>query len=113
LEETIGDFCRLRGYRVECCGKIDRHHLIDKSKLRGCKAAQKYVKANEAFFLVSVCNTHNAQTKLADTKAAQGTMWRQQVKDWGPEYCEDMLEGLRACFKGDVPEFRLEALLEA
>ena len=99
------------GFRISCGDKMDRHHLIDKSKLRGCKAAQKFVKANEPFFIVSICNVHNAQTKLADVKEAQAYLWAEHVKTWGREYCEDMLEQLRACYKVPPPELRLEALL--
>ena len=90
---------------------MDWHHSVDKSFLRGCKRAQKYVKDNWHFFRSRVCNVHNAETKWADAKAAQSIIWGEKVRLWGREYCEQMLDGLRACYKVEPMQLRLEALL--
>ena len=103
--------CTLQGFRVGCGQKIDGHHLIPKSFLRGCRRAQKYVKEHWDFFGIPMCNVHNAQTKLADVKAAQPILWREQIRVWGRPKCEAMLAGLRTCYKVEPMELRLEALL--
>ena len=87
-ECTLSDFDDF-----ECSPKIDRHHFISRGRLRGAVSARIYVEqTHDNFFIIPVCNLHNAQTKIADTpKARKYILVNYLIPLWGEEYCRDVL----------------------
>ena len=102
--------CELAGFRIQCAGGLQHHHVLSKSTLAGNKRALKYAEAHPAL-IAEVCAAHNASSKLADTKEARALLLRKRVAELGEPYMEAVLGGLRACFRLDRPELRLSALI--
>ena len=103
--------CFLNGFPHDCGGpKLDKHHLINRSKLRGNPEARKLVEGKWShLFIQDVCANVN-RNRIADTKAAQAFMFSKLVDVWGWDYVSSALDEVRAAFKCKVMELRLEAI---
>ena len=63
-------------------------------------------------FFASVCNYHNAQTKIADLPEARGFMLWKRVELFGMEYMQEVWAEFLSKFKAEHPDLRLSVLLE-
>ena len=111
--------CELRQFAADngwgvCGGGMDRHHIISRQLMRGCKAARKFVDKFEpdTVFFADVCNYHNAQTKIADLPEARAYMLRQRVELFGMEYMQEVWDEFLGKFKAEHLDLRLSVLLE-
>jgi len=103
--------CELTGFlEMECTRRMQRHHLVNKSRLRGNPEALAYCEANAWLFLSDVCSAHNG-SRIADQVDARARLIRQKVELYGEEKVREGLEGLRALFRSSTEDLRLEALL--
>jgi hypothetical protein len=111
--------CELHGFALEhsygpCGGGMDRHHIISRQLMRGCKDARKFVdkfEPDEVFF-APICNYHNAQTKIADLPEARAFMLQKRVDLFGMEYMQEVWTDFLSKFKAEHPDLRLSVLLE-
>ncbi len=93
---------------------MDRHHIISRQLMRGCKEARKFVdkfEPDEVFF-ATVCNYHNAQTKIADLPEARACMLYGRVELYGMEYMQEVWDEFLSKFKAEHMDLRLSVLLE-
>jgi hypothetical protein len=104
--------CELR-WLGPCSGPLDRHHILNRAKLMRVRGAMEYCQEHKEVLLADVCRHHDADTKLADTAAARAYLIRKRVSLFGEEYVRDVLDGLRALCKSEMPDWRLEAILAA
>ena len=102
--------CPLQGYKVACAGRPHRHHIINKSKLRGNKAARDYVeKEHPDIFLIEICANHNV-SRWADTREAAGILLACKVAEYGEDYVREIWDAIP--WKVPRPELRFESLME-
>ena len=100
--------CPLCGYKVVCAGRPHKHHMINKSKLRGNKAARHYVEVKHPdVFLVEICANHNV-SRWADTREAASILLRYKVKLLGEDYVREIWDGIP--WKVPRPELRFDVL---
>jgi len=105
--------CELTGFlEMECTRRMQRHHLVNKSRLRGNPEALAYCEANAWLFLSDVCSAHNG-SRIADQTDARARLVRQKVEQYGEQKVRVRLDGLRALLRADTMDLRLEALLAA
>lgn len=100
--------CGLAGYRVDCRGKLDRHHIVNKSKSTRNTDAQAYL--DNAMNLAWVCEVHNRQ-KWADSREARKTLLLHKVAEHGKKKVAEFYRGVPWKTKAAQREFRLEAML--
>ncbi len=94
-----------------CEGGLQRHHIIPRAALMKAKAAKKYVeKTHPEVLMANVCVRHH---ESAQTKRNKGRLIRGKCTLFGTEYVTEVLDELRALFKGPRPELRLEAILHS
>lgn len=100
--------CPLRGYKIECGGRNHYHHIINKSKLRGNKAARHYCEVEHPeIFLAEVCANHNV-SRWADTREAAGMLVRMKAEQYGEEYVRHIWDGVP--WKAPRPELSFDVL---
>jgi len=87
--------CWLYGFEdVECGGKIDNHHLLNRAKLPKDSRVRLYCEQEFSnIFLVPVCSFHNS-LKWADTKKARRLLVKKLSKLYGIEYVRDVIDGI-------------------
>lgn len=95
------ELCELRNYgttvsgkKLKCSNNLQNHHLINRGKYSKNKRVKKYIDDNPQIFLTKVCDVHNAQTKLADSKAARKILLRRKVELFGLPYTRTMVNGI-------------------
>ena len=103
--------CELAGYRIDCAGGIQNHHLISRGALQKATAAKKYCEKDyPEIFIRGVCAAHNT-TKIADTKWARRVLLRQSAQLFGIEYVKDIVNGIP--WKVARPELSYKAIMAA
>lgn len=93
-----------------CSSKTDRHHMVSRARLLGNPKARKYVDSHPEL-IAEVCNIHNAETKLADTKRARALLFERKCQEYGTEHMRLVLDELRQLFKDGAPDLCLDAIL--
>lgn len=93
-----------------CYGRLHRHHIINRSRTRGNKAARKFVDDNGWLFWANVCEGHNVG-RLADTKAMRSFLITKRGITYGFPKVKATLADLRKCFKSDASDLTLEGLI--
>ena len=100
--------CPLKGYETFCAGNMQRHHIINKSKLKGNKKARHYVDVEYPHvFLVEICANHNV-SRWADTDTAAGILLKHKVDLYGMDYVRSIWDNIP--WKVPRPESRFDAL---
>jgi hypothetical protein len=91
-----------------CSGRIQHHHIINRSRTRGNKAARKFVDDNGWLFYASICDGHNVG-RVADGKRVRGYL---MLKRWvrQPARVERTLAALRELFRSDASDLTIEGL---
>lgn len=102
-------FCELRELGG-CAGGLQRHHVLNRGKLRNIPGAMKYIEKHSEILLADICAAHNT-SRIADLKKARALLLQARVDLWGQDYVEGVLDGLRAATKTGTPEWKLSALL--
>ena len=103
--------CELAGYRIDCAGGIQDHHLISRGALQKATAAKKYCeKEHPEIFIRDICAAHNS-TKIADTKWARRVLVRKSKETFGIEYVKDVLDAVP--WKVPNPKFSYKAIMAA
>jgi hypothetical protein len=103
--------CELAGFMIQCGGPMQRHHIINKSRLRGNARALRVV--NEFWpemFLADVCQNHNV-SRWADAKQARAMLFQRRVDLYGAGTVRHALNLLGKTFKSMPADLTLEALL--
>ena len=102
--------CELEGFNdVECGGRIHRHHLINKAKL---KPSQKIYCEQEhpEIFFCDVCEFHNVM-RWADTKQARRILLKKKVEIFGMEYVKEVVDNIP--WKVKHPELSFKGIMAA
>ena len=108
----MDDFCELR-HLGGCSGGLQTHHVLNKGKVRVIDGWKKYCEVQYPHvFLATICAAHNT-SRIADTKKARAYLLQKRADLFGYDYISGVLDGLRASSKTGIPEWKLEALLEA
>ncbi len=103
--------CGLHGYRIDCAGGIQNHHLINRSALQKAKAAKKYCeKEHPEIFIREICAAHNT-TRIADTRWARRVLLRQSAELFGIEYTKDIVNKIP--WKIKRPELSYKGIMSA
>ena len=103
--------CPLEGYGTFCAGGIHHHHIINRSKLRGNKAARNYCEMQyPEIFLVQICANHNV-SRWADTREAAGILIAHKVMLYGEDNVRKIWDGVP--WKVPRPELRFDVLYDA
>ena len=92
-----------------CSGRLHRHHVINRSRTRGNKAARKFVDDNGWLFWADVCEYHNVG-RYADTKQARRAFMIMRVVEHGKKVDATLAE-LRKLFKSDASDLTIEGLI--
>ena len=93
-----------------CSGRIHRHHIINRSRTRGNKAARKFVDDNGWLFWADVCEAHNVG-RVADGRAQRAHFIKQRIFIYGHAEVDAALANLRRCFKSDASDLTIEGLI--
>ena len=93
-----------------CSGRIHRHHIINRSRTRGNKAARKFVDDNGWLFWADVCEAHNVG-RISDGKAARGYFIAQRIIRHGGTKVDATLAEFRKLFKSDASDLTIEGLI--
>ena len=102
--------CPLKGYETFCAGSMQRHHIINKSKLKGNKKARHYVDVEYPhIFLVEICENHNV-SRWADTREAAGILIAHKAMLYGEDTVRGIWDGVP--WKVPRPELRFDALYD-
>jgi len=103
--------CELEGFNdVKCGGRIHRHHLINRGKLRGNTSARIYCEQHGEIFWCDVCEYHNVM-RWADTKQARRILLKKKVEIFGTEYCKEVIDGIP--WKVKPPELSFQGIMAA
>ncbi len=100
--------CSLAGYKIQCSGGLQHHHIINRAKARGNPTVRKEIDCEE--LIAKVCAAHNAWTKLADTKECRSILLRQKIDEYGYDTMKKKINGLS--WKVQPHELTLEAMLK-
>ena len=84
--------CWLRGFG-KCLGGLDRHHWIARGHFRGNKAAQKYIKQHEEYFIVPLCAGHNTG-RIADNRKWRCEILRILIVLHGEDFMRELIDGI-------------------
>lgn len=93
-----------------CGGPLEDAHIVNKSRLRNVDGALKYCDDHKEVLIGVVCHSHNTG-RTHDEKRYRAYLLQKRVDLFGTEYVSGVLEGLRALFKDEATDLRLEALL--
>lgn len=103
--------CELAGYRIDCAGGIQNHHLINRSALQKAKAAKKYCeKEHPEIFIRKICAAHNT-TRIADARWARRILLRQSTELFGSEYVTEVVDAVP--WKVKRPELSYRGIMSA
>jgi hypothetical protein len=103
--------CELR-WLGGCSGPLEKHHVLSRGKLVNVRGGLEYCSDNAPILLADICHKHNTD-RTADTAAARRYLIQRRVTLFGKEYVAQVLDGLRALCKTEMPDWRLEAILAA
>jgi len=93
-----------------CSGRIHRHHIVNRSRTRGNKAARKFVDDNGWLFWADICEGHNVG-RTADTKQAKRYLLSRRVDRYGIMTVGRTLAEFRKLFKSDASDLTIEGLI--
>ena len=103
--------CELADWRAhKCYGPLQRHHVVNKSRLRGCPAGLRYIERERHIFCAFVCEGGNVGRE-ADSKSARAFLLLKRCDLFGYDYVDEVVNGLLALFKVPPSDLRLAALL--
>jgi len=100
--------CALAGFRVPCSGRLERHHILNKSKSRGSDEVRAVLASCPPEIMADVCEAHNVD-RWADAKDAQRILLLQAVYRFGYSHMSEFLRSLP--WKVPQADLTLEALL--
>jgi hypothetical protein len=100
--------CELRGYQIDCFGRITGQHIITKGMARGNGRVREILVACPEEIMAPVCLGHNV-TKYADDKVARAILIFNRCLKLGFGRVDKFLEELP--WKGTYHEYTLHGLL--
>ena len=92
-----------------CSGRLNSHHIINKSRTRGNKAARKFIDAHPEIFFARVCAHHN-QSRWADTKRCRRILVLHKTASQGLDAVDYHLAELRKLFKSNADDLTIRGL---
>ena len=101
------EHCSLEGYLIPCHGRLQRGHLMNKSKARGNKAVREYL--SHDMNLSPQCLAHNVG-RFADTREAMKIQLLQKIFKHGWSDVKEYYDGVP--WKIHKVEFEPERMLE-
>ncbi len=100
--------CGLRGYRIECRGALQRHHIITKQMARGNKAVRDLLRKCPDELMAWVCEAHHIG-RYVENPQARARLLARNVELYGYERVQVVVDGL--AWKTAKPEWALWNLL--
>jgi len=101
--------CELR-HLGGCRGRLHRHHIISRGKLRNVAGGLAYCEKWREVLIADICEAHHIGG-VADTKENRALLLQARVDLWGQDYVSGVLDGLCALCKVPPEEWQLSALL--
>jgi hypothetical protein len=100
--------CALEGFRIQCYGRLERHHIINKTKARGNAEVRAILATCPPEVMAWVCEAHNVG-RWADSHEAQRILILQKVFEFGYGHMRHFWNALP--WKVSGQDTKLEAML--
>lgn len=100
--------CGLQGWRIECRGGLQRHHLVTKQMARGNKAVRDLLRECPDELMAWVCEAHHIG-RYVDSPQARARMLARNVDLYGFERMQRAIDSLP--WKVPRPELTLWKML--